>query len=285
MAGASQSASAHVNATLSLWDLQAWKPTLTALLLPPVPLLLMLLIGARQLATRRRGGWMLVWLAVVGLWLSCTTGAALALADAADLLPPPLSAARLQTLAAQVKQRAASGRMGVAIVVLGGGRELLAPEYDAANLSAESLQRLRHGIWLSRATGAPLAFSGGHGWAQKPGEAEADIAARVAADEFGHPLHWTENASRDTRENAANTVPLLEAAGIEHLLLVTHGGHMRRALRAFEVAAGGRMVIEAAPIGLARGGDHGLVDWLPSGSGSARFREMLREWVGLRFGA
>lgn len=274
-----------MNATLSLFDLQAWKPTLTALLLPPVPLLLLLLIGARQLASRRRGGWMLVWLAVVGLWFSCTTGAALALADAADLLSPPLSAARLKALAVQVKQRAAGGRARVAIVVLGGGRETLAPEYDAANLSADSLQRLRYGIWLARATGAPLAFSGGQGWAQKPGEAEADIAARIAAAEFGQPLRWTENVSRDTRENAANTVPLLEAAGVDHLLLVTHGGHMRRALRAFEVAAGGRMVIEAAPLGLARGGDRGLVDWLPSGPGSARFREMLREWVGLRLGA
>ena len=78
---------------------------------------------------------------------------------------------------------------------------------------------------------------------------------------------------------------MLQADDIEHLLLVTHGWHMRRALRAFEAAAAGRVRIEAAPLGLASGGDKGLIDWLPSGNGSLRFRQVLREWVGLRVGA
>ena len=39
--------------------------------------------------------------------------------------------------------------------------------------------------------------------------------------------------SRDTRENAARTLALLKPAGIDHIVLVTHGYHMPRALRAF----------------------------------------------------
>ncbi|MFG5408565.1 ElyC/SanA/YdcF family protein [Piscinibacter sakaiensis] len=116
-----------------------------------------------------------------------------------------------------------------AIVVLGGGRERLAPEYGQAMLGADSLQRLHYGVWLARATGLPLAFSGGRGWAQLDGEAEADLAARIAAQDYGLPLRWRENQSRDTRENARLTVALLRAEGVERILLVTHGWHMARA--------------------------------------------------------
>ena len=80
---------------------------------------------------------------------------------------------------------------------------------------------------------APLAFSGGVGWAQQGSTSEARVAAKIAAEEFGRPLRWVEDDSRDTRENAAKTIALLKPAGIQHIVLVTHGYHMRRALRAF----------------------------------------------------
>jgi hypothetical protein len=55
-----------------------------------------------------------------------------------------------------------------AIVVLGGGRRLLAPEYGVATLTPRSIERLRYGVWLARETGLPLAFSGGVGHGAKP---------------------------------------------------------------------------------------------------------------------
>ena len=263
----------------SLFELPAWKPVLTALLLPPVPWLLLVWVGARWLARGRLTGWWLIAPALAGMWFGSTTVAAVVLAEAAGLQPPPLASSRVQALAAEWRAAPAE-RPRVAILVLGGGRELMAPEYGSPNLSPDSLLRLRHGVWLARATGAPLAFAGGHGWGQPRGPAEGDIAARIAAQEFGLPLRWVETRSRDTRENARLAVPLLRAQGIDHIVLVTHGWHMRRALRAFEAEAAGALRIEAAPVGLSLSEGFALVDWLPSTFGQGRVRELLREWLG-----
>ena len=270
-----------MNELLASLSLQAWKPVLTALLLPPVPLLLLVLVGAWRLAHKARGGWAMILVAVACLWLGSTQGAASLLAQATGLAPPALDATRRLALARE--QAAEPGH--VAIVVLGGGRELLAPEYGAANLSGESLERLRYGLWLARTTGIPVGFAGGTGWTQDQGEAEADIAARIALQEHGQALRWIENQSRDTRENAALMVPMLKAAGVKHVLLVTHGWHTRRAVRAFVRAAGTGLVMEAAPMGLASPGSSGLVNWLPSVVGLSQCRLLLRELVGLTMGA
>ena len=61
--------------------------------------------------------------------------------------------------------------------------------------------------------------------------------AEIARAEWNVPLRWTETASRDTHENAVNTVALLRPAGIREIVLVTHGLHMPRALREFRAAA------------------------------------------------
>ena len=107
------------------------------------------------------------------------------------------------------------------------------PNTASAACSTGSLERLRYGLWLAGQTGAPVAFSGGIGYAQEGSTAEAKVAAKIAADEFGRPIRWVESESRDTRENAALTMALLKPAGINHIVLVTHGYHMPRALRAF----------------------------------------------------
>ena len=130
-----------------------------------------------------------------------------------------------------------------------------------------------------------MAFSGGVGWGQKDSVPEAQVAARVAAQEFGRPLRWIEDTSRDTRENAANTVTLLKQAGIKHVFVVTHAWHMKRSIRAFERAAAGEMRIDAAPMNLATGGQATGLAWMPSNDGISRVRNVLRELAGLAFGA
>ena len=114
---------------------------------------------------------------------------------------------------------------------------------------------------------------------------EAQVAARIAANEFGRPLKWIEDGSRDTRENAARSVALLRAAGIRRIVLVTHGWHMPRALRAFEAAAGSDIRIEAAPMGLARGAETPALTWMPTTQGMALVRNVLRELLGRIAGA
>jgi len=267
-----------VNSLFVSLGIQSWKPLFTALLLPPVPLLMLLLIGAVLLAARRALGGTLVLTSVLLLWFSGCIGGSELLAH--GLLNPSasLSNDRIKTLKTHAREP-------VAIVVLGGGMEPFAPEYRTSSLQFRSLERLRYGVWLSRETGWPIAFSGGAGWGQPDGPAEAQVAQRIAAQEFGRPLKWIEDGSRDTRENAVRTVALLRSQGVKRILLVTHGWHMPRSLRAFEQAAAGDIRIEAAPMGLARHTELPVLRWLPSGEGLTATRLVLREWMGQLAGA
>lgn len=260
--------------------IQSWKPFLTLLLLPPIPFLVLVLAGARLLPTRRRWGWVLVGGSVLGLYLSFCNGVALFFNRAVLQPPPALTNAQVQALRAEMGERG-----GVAVVVLGGGRELMAPEYGRPNLTPLSLERLRYGVSLSRRIGAPLGFAGGIGWSQPDQVSESEVAARIAKDEFGVPMKWTDTRSRDTRENARWMLELLEPDGVRKVLLVTHGWHMPRALRDFARAArSGAAGIELipAPMGLSPRADSPVFDWLPTSEGYMKVRAVLREvWAKL----
>jgi uncharacterized SAM-binding protein YcdF (DUF218 family) len=265
-----------LNSLVILLGLEPWKPLLTALVLPPVPLLVMLLIGARLILPRRNWGWLVILVSVALLWLTACSGSARLLSRLVLRPPPALSVERIAEL---------KGQSATAIVVLGGGMEPYAPEYGVSNLQHASLERLRYGIWLGRETGLPVAFSGGVGWGQPDAKAEARIAAQIAATEFGRPLKWVEDNSRDTRENALRTAGLLKPAGIRHIVLVTHGWHMPRARRDFEIAAGSGVRIEAAPMGMARDTELPALAWIPTAAGATDMRYVLRELLGLAAGA
>lgn len=271
-----------MNDLLITLGIVSWKPFVDALLLPPAPLLLLTLVGARLILWRRGLGWTVLLLAVAGLWLAACSGTEALLRERLLRPPPALAMARV----AEFRQSAAA-RKDVAIVVLGGGVIPFAREYDAPTLSSLSAERLRYGIWLSRETGLPLAFSGGKGWAgDADGPSEADVAARIAKNEFGRPLSWVENRSRDTRQNASLAVRMLREAGVRRIVLVTHAYHMPRALRAFGEAAGDTIAVEPAPVDVARGGRPPWhVQWLPSTAAAANVRRVLHELVGMAGGA
>jgi uncharacterized SAM-binding protein YcdF (DUF218 family) len=267
-------------ATLGLSSI---KPLLSALALPPVPLLALILIAGRMLASRRRtGGAVLLVCSVLALWLSCCAGFGNALERWILRPPSALSEARI----AAIRQEPASRKP--VVLILGGGRESLAPEYREAHLAPRSMQRLHYGLWLARQLNAPVMFSGGTGLAQTPGPAEADIAARIAERDYGRRLRWVENTSRDTRENASASLSMLEDQGVSQVILVTHDWHMPRALRAFEDAARRNkhaVQIIPAPMGLASSIDRPGLDWLPTQEGFAQVRLTLREALGLLFGS
>jgi uncharacterized SAM-binding protein YcdF (DUF218 family) len=269
-----------VNSLVTFLAIESWKPALTALLLPPVPLLLLVLLGARLILPRRGWGWLLILVAVALLWLSACTGSAQLLKEYVLHPPTALTPDRIRELRALAKAPNAP-----AIIVLGGGLEPYAPEYGVSNLHHVSLERLRYGIWLSRETGLPLGFSGGVGWAQPDSKAEAQIAAQIAASEFGRPLKWIEDRSRDTRENALRTIALLRPSAVRHIVLVTNATHMPRALRNFSAAGGAEFRIEPAPMGLARGTETTVLTWMPTSKGIGDVREVLRELIGRMVGA
>jgi uncharacterized SAM-binding protein YcdF (DUF218 family) len=267
-----------MNQLLVSLGLQGWKPALGALLLPPTPLVALMLLGAAQLRRRRLLGWLLLWLGAAALWFMGTEAMATLLERSLNTPPPALSA----TQVAALKQQP-----GTAIVVLGGGRVRLALEYGVSGLKPRTAERLRYGVYLARHTGLPLAVTGGRG-EHEDGPSEAEISARVAEQEFGIKLRWEERDARDTRENASRTVPLLLHDGIQHIVLVTQGYHMQRALQHFQDAAaanGGRMRITPAPMDMTPDGALRLIDWLPTLRGFEKTWLNLHELLGRLAGA
>lgn len=265
--------------------LSAYKPLLTALVLPPASLILLVLVGARLILPRRVLGFTLVLAACLGLWLTSTSGFARVLQQFVLRTPPAWTQADIEALRKEVKAQP-RGRTEVAIVVLGGGMKPRAPEYGVSDLTPASHQRLRYGVWLARATGAPLGFSGGLGWSQLDGETpEARIAERLAQEEFGLRLRWVEDLSRDTHENAARTAALLRSAGVRKVVIVTHAWHMPRALRSFREVVGNDMQVVGAPMGFHVRRTTPALEWLPSSEGLYENRVVLRELLAWLIGA
>jgi uncharacterized SAM-binding protein YcdF (DUF218 family) len=256
--------------------IESWKPIVGTMLLPPLPMLVLVLVGARLMFRRRLLAWFLILLGVLSLWLACTGAVSGMLTRVLTRPPPALTEAQLQSLKGQPK---------TAIVVLGGGSRPYAPEYGMSSLLPRTMERLRYGLWLSRATGLPVAMSGGVGHAAREGPSEAEIGARIAEREFGRPLRWTESASRDTRENAQRTVAMLRADGIQRIVLVTQDFHLRRAMLNFEKAAAGQLEIVPAPMDLPQSTGLTWRDWLPNASRMQDTAFALHEWIGRMAGA
>lgn len=268
--------------------LAPYKPVLTALLLPPASLIVLMLIGVRQILPRRVLGATLVLLSALAMWLTSTHGFARLLQTYVLRAPEALGPIDLEQLQNEVKTHAKNGGKdgGIAVIVLGGGMKPRAPEYGVSDLTPTSFERLRYGVWLSRTLNLPLGFSGGLGWAQaNESPAEARIAERIVQQEYGRSLRWIEDQSRDTRENARRTAPLLKESGVRKVLLVTHGWHMRRAVRAFEEALGADVTVTAAPVGVFARRRMEATDWLPSTEGLQQNRIALRELLGLAAGS
>ena len=259
------------------------KPVLSALLLPPVPFLAIALVGACVTRSRPRAARALVVLACVATWLCACTGFARWLEAHGLDEPAPLAASDRERLQA----RFAAGEP-LAIVVLGGGVDQIAPEYGRPSLGKEAYERLRYAAWLHRQTGLPILASGGRGWGapDTSNPPEALLTARLAQAELDTPLRWTEADSRDTHENAVNSVAVLRAAGVREIVLVTHGWHMPRALHEFRAAAAAAagasapIRITPATMGQAYPAGSALLGWMPSDTGFQRTRLAWHEMLG-----
>ena len=244
------------------------KPVLTALVLPPASLLLVALFGLVLAWRRKRMGLAVSAAALAALWLLSCPGTAVWLASTLVPQYPPATVAQLK--ASQIQ----------AIVVLGGGVYPQAPEYDAAQPKAETAARLRYGVWLSKQSGLPIAFTGGTGWAGYgvPAESEALVADRVALQDYGVKLRWLESQSRDTAENARLLVPMLKRDGIQRVALVTDALHMPRSVLEFERQG---LSVTPAPTSFVLPTRSGVLLWLPSADGMVTMTRTWHEWLGL----
>jgi len=255
-------------------ELGGLKPLLTVLFLPPLSLLVTAGLGLLLIGKKPRSsaiGKTVAILSVALLWAFCCDGTGVWLSKV--LLPQysPLAAGQLKIANVQ------------AIVVLGGGLVPYAPEYGQAQPSPYGAARLRYGISLSRSSGLPILFSGGVGWANESlGQvSEAEVAARIAEQDYGVTLRWLESQSRDTAENARLSAAMLGRDAVSRIALVTDAWHMPRAQAAFERAG---LKVTPAPMGFILPAQAGVLAWLPSPAGLATSHLVLKEWLGLLAG-
>ncbi len=238
------------------------KKIAAALLLPPFLPFLLIIAGLLLLRRRPRTGQLLAWLGVA-------TGVALSLPASVALVVTPLE----RDPALDVRSLPPAD----AIVILGGGTRHYAPEFGGQTVNRITLERLRYGALLARHTHLPVLVSGGSPTA---GTAEGLLMRRVLEEEFKVPVRWVESQSLDTVENAAFSAPLLRAAGVRRVLLVTHAAHMRRSLDAFEAAG---LPATPAPTAFFHGAGPAdeVVDFLPGMNAAFAGDYAAHEWLGL----
>lgn len=147
-----------------------------------------------------------------------------------------------------------------AIVILGGGRYRKAPEFAGDDdVKPLTLDRLRYGALVARASGRPVLVAGGQ--PDGDGRSEAEIMKIVLERDFGIGARWTEERSETTRENALYSAKILLPQGVRRIALVTHAFHMPRAVASFEAA--GFEVVPAPTSFLAGHGPVIALDFLP----------------------
>lgn len=232
----------------------------SSLLLPPVSPLLLCLAGLlwRRRAPRTGAALMLAGLAVL-LLLSTRVGALWLIGPLERQYPPLKTVGDAQ-----------------AIVILGSGRIDQAPEYggldDATPLG---MKRLQYGAALQRSSGLPILVTGGS--PDGSPESEAEVMARILQRDFGVTVRWQERQADTTADNATWTAAMLQANGIQRVLVVTDSIHMPRAMRAFARTG---LQARAAPTLFLAPARTGVTDYLPGASHLQMASYALREWIG-----
>ena len=163
-----------------------------------------------------------------------------------------------------------------AIVVLGAGIYVNAPEYGGDAVNSASLERLRYGAHLHRRSGKPILVSGGNPLGNVT--PEAVLMKAVLENEWRIPVAWSEETSANTLENARHSNAMLAPAGIRRVYLVTHAWHIPRAKLAFESVG---LEVVPAPMHFATRAGSSLALFLPSIDGMLQSAVFCREILGL----
>ena len=237
------------------------KKFFSALILPPFGLLLPAFLGLWLIA-RNRGRQRL--LGIMLLSVSLTALLALSLPAVGKRLLGPL-----ETLPPVTAEQLAHGQ---AIVVLSGGTYHQAPEYGGDTVNNYTLERLRYAARLARSSHLPVLVTGG---GPEGGRSEAQMMREVLAQDFGVTVKWTESASLDTADNARLSAAILKAAGIDHIVLVSHGWHLPRAIPLFTQQG---LRVTPAPTLYSTPATEAFADWLPHDFRYSRIA--LREYLG-----
>ena len=239
------------------------KKILSSILLPPLLPILAIVTGLLLLRRYPRGGRWLAWGGVVvsvGFSTPILVNQVLVPLENVPIVAGP--------------QAVAAAR---AIVILGAGQRRFMPEYNGPTPNRLAIERLRFGARIARSTGLPVLLSGG---APAGYMAESVLMAQALEFDFGVTPTWVEDQSLDTAENATYSAKILAEAGIDHIVLVTHAAHMRRAQREFEHVG---LKVIPAPTGFLGDPDMGdrFGDYVPGASASYSAWYACHEWLGL----
>ncbi|HTY49675.1 MAG TPA: YdcF family protein [Steroidobacteraceae bacterium] len=238
-------------------DVFVWKQLLKNLVLPPTGPLLLALAGLALLPLRRARVAAMAMCAAGfgGLWLLSTPLVADTLVRAAERYPA-------LDLGKPVDAQA--------IVILGGGVRVDAPEYGRSAPGATTLERLVYGARVARITGLPVLVSGSR--------YEAASMTDTLQQDLGVNARWVENRSRDTHQNALFSAAILARAGIRKVILVTSAAHMARSVTEFELAG---LRVVPAPAAMWTRRDRGVLAFIPNADALVRSQRACYEALGL----
>ena len=235
-----------------------------ALALPPANLMLAILFGFVLRRWAKRTGTAVVLFAAITLYLLTTSFVATRLLGAVEADIAPLD------LSENMDDRPA------AIVILSAGFTHETPGPKPKTVDQMSLERLRMGVKLQRATGLPILVTGGS--SRHDPTAVADLMQEVLAQDFGIEPTWIETRSHTTNENALYSAEILLSQKIRSVYVVSQAWHLRRALPAFEAAG---LAATPAPSSFTHAARVDINAFLPSAKALHRSYYALHEVLGL----
>lgn len=238
---------------------------LKSVMLPPLLQLLGLLVAVVIWRLYPRLARTLALLSIASLWMLATPWVSDQLILSLENEYPLKSPQELQQTDAQ------------AIVILSGTMVPFSREFGASAVSSSTLLRLRYGAFLHRQTDLPILVTGGTPYSNSP-VSLAIAMAHSLEQHFQVDTRWLEKRSRTTAENAQFSAAILADEGIEHVLLVTEGYHMPRAVYSFEKAG---LEVTAAPTSNLPPGGPSLKSWIPSSLALHNSSIALHEYLGL----
>ncbi|MFD2189760.1 YdcF family protein [Pistricoccus aurantiacus] len=163
-----------------------------------------------------------------------------------------------------------------AIVILGGGRDVSAPEFDWGDAPNNATwRRLVYGAKLYRDTGLPILVTGGAD--QRYERPEAELMANALEQVFNIPVKWRESESRTTAENATYSARILDRADIGTIALVSQAWHLPRAIPEFTQVG---LKVIPAPTEFASPPPSGIAGWVPRAYYLRSSSIALHEWLG-----
>jgi uncharacterized SAM-binding protein YcdF (DUF218 family) len=231
--------------------------------IPPNLLILAALIGVLLAWRSRRFGLWLATAATVAVYLLSTPLVAYWLMRGTDALVGVVPT---------VARKAAPG----AIVVLSAEMRRGDAPGEPDQAGPVTLYRLAEAARLQRRFGLPILVSGG--WIGNFEDSLAGAMSRALRNDFGVPVRWREDRSRNTYENAAYSAAILRRAGVPAAYVVTQPWHMARALWSFDAVG---YPVVAAPTADVASLSVSAAMLLPQVSALSESQSALHELLGL----